>query len=78
MGNKVSIKPKFDAFITTKNTENLQSALQELIAQKISDEDVKNVILPDIIRKFITDNFEGFKITMTEVCFYSISYKLRI
>lgn len=73
MGNKVSIKEKFEPFIAIKNPENLLSSLQELLTQKILDEDVKNVMLPDIIRKFINENIQGFKITVTEVSLHFLT-----
>lgn len=69
MGNKVSIKEKFESFVAVTAQENVIPALKEILTQKISDDDTRQGILPQVIRKFIQENPETFSTTITEVLF---------
>jgi len=66
MGNKVSIKEKFESFVTL-TPENILSTLQEILTQKLTDEEIKLGVLPNTIRKFIQENQDSFTLTITAV-----------
>ena len=67
MGNKFSIKEKFEAFTFINEPEAALTSLREMLTQTISDEDIKLGILPNVIRKYIQENYQGFHTTIVEV-----------
>ncbi len=67
MGNKFSIKEKFEAFTFVNESQAILTSLQEMLTQTISDEDIKLGILPNVIRKYIQENSSGFQTTLVEV-----------
>ena len=67
MGNKFSIKEKFEAFTFVNEPQAILTSLQEMLTQTISDEDIKLGILPNVIRKYIQENAAGFQTTLVEV-----------
>lgn len=66
MGNKFSIKEKFEAFTFINESEATLTNLREMLTQTIPDEDIKLGILPNVIRKYIQENYEGFRTTFVE------------
>ena len=72
MGNKISIKDRFEAFVVIKDKNDALTHLKELLAEQMPDDDVKFGILPQLVRKFITENFEIFSVTIIEVSFLSL------
>lgn len=75
MGNKISIRDKFEPFLGIQDPNQALAALKEILAQPIVDDDAREVMTTNILRKYIIENTEAFKATLIEVLiFYCLSW----
>lgn len=70
MGNKISIRDKFEPFLGIQDPNQALGALKEILAQPIVDDDAREVMTPNVLKKYIQDNPAAFKATILEVLIF--------